>query len=186
MAIRFFLFGCLILSSFAHAEEMEWQIRDADSSLKFSVAIEGSPAEGEFTEFNAEITFDPHMLDQSRITILIDLDHIEAFYSDVAKNLRKKDWFDVIRYPTARFVGDDFKHLGGNDYQVTGDLTLRDVTRRETLYFTLTEYDGQQAEIRGRMEINRLDYGVGQGGWRAVSSVAGQVFLDVVVKALRK
>lgn len=180
-----FLAVFLMFSTLAHAEEMAWQMEDVESSINFSVAIEAIASDGEFTKFTADIIFDPASLDQSRINILIDLNHIEAFYSDVAKNLKKKDWFDVAQYPTARFVSNDFKHLGGKDYQVTGELTLRDVTRTETLYFTLTQYDAHQAEIKGRMEINRLDYGVGQGGWRDVSSVASQVFLDVVFRAER-
>lgn len=181
----FFLMGWFMLSAFAPAEEMKWQLREAESFINFSVIIEGSPAEGEFTRFTAEIIFDPDDLDHSRINILIDLNHIEAIYSDVAENLMKKDWFDVANYPTARFVSHDFKHLGGKDYQVTGDLTLRDVTRPETLYFTLAQYDAQQAAIKGRIVINRLDYGVGQGAWRDVSSVGSQVFLTVDVKASR-
>ena len=172
-----------MMSSFAYAQDAEWRVADAESSISFSVVIEGSPAQGEFTKFTANIIFDPLTLDQSRIDVLIDLNHIDAFYSDIAENLKKKDWFDVEHYPVARFVSHKFTHLGGNEYQVTGDLTLRDVTRTEILKFTLTEYDGQKAAIKGRMVLSRLDYGVGQGGWRDVSSVAGQVFMDVVVKA---
>lgn len=181
-----FLMVWLMLSSFALAQDPEWQIIDTESFINFSVAVEGSPAEGEFTKFTADIIFDPEMLDQSRINVLIDLHHIDAFYSDVAENLKKKDWFDVAHYPTARFISHAFRYLGGNEYAVTGDLTLRDVTRPETLNFTLTEYDGKQAEIKGRMEINRLDYGVGQGGWRDVSTVGGQVFLTVTLKAQKR
>ncbi len=172
-----------MLGGFSPAPDMEWQIIDNDSFIRFSVIIEGSPAEGEFTKFSGEIIFDPELLDKSRVNILIDLNHIEAFYSDVAENLMKKDWFDVARYPTAQFVSHAFKHLGGTDYQVTGDLTLRDITRSETLTFTLSEYDGQQAAIKGRMELNRLNYGVGQGAWRDLSSVGAQVFMEVVIRA---
>ncbi|MCK5424189.1 MAG: polyisoprenoid-binding protein [Emcibacter sp.] len=181
----YFLTILLLLSPVAYAQDMPWQMKDGESSINFSVIIEGIASDGEFTKFTADIIFDPVSLDQSRIDILIDLDHIESFYSDVAINLKKKNWFDVAQYPTARFVSNGFKHLGGKDYQVTGELTLRDVTRTETLYFTLTQYDAQQAEIKGRMVLSRLDYGVGQGGWRDVSSVASQVFMDVVVRAER-
>ncbi len=138
--IRIFLLACILLPCIARAEEgaKQWQMRDADSSIKFSVAIEGSPSEGEFTKFTAEIAFDPQQLDHSRIDIIIDLNHIEAFYSDVATNLLKQPWFDTERYPEARFTSSYFKHLGQNNFQVTGDLTLRDVTKSETLYFTAT------------------------------------------------
>ncbi|MCF6197359.1 MAG: YceI family protein [Emcibacter sp.] len=181
----YFFLVVLFLPSLALAGDGAWQIEEAESSLKFAVALEGSPAEGEFPKFEAKIQFDKDKLDQAQVDITIDLNHIEAFYGDVAVNLKKKDWFNVARFPKARFVSTAFKHMGGNKYQVSGDLTLRDVTRAETLYFTLTQYEPKQASIKGEMVINRLDYGVGQGAWRDLSSVAGQVYLDVIIKATR-
>lgn len=163
----------------------EWQVNEADSFIRFSVAIEGNSSGGEFTKFSANMIFDKQHLEQARIDVLIDLDHIEAAYNDVAENLKKAPWFDVARFPTARFVAGTFRHISGNDYQVTGLLTLRDVTRTETLNFTFTTYDDQQAAMTGHMEISRLDYGVGQGGWRDVTSVAEKVILDVAIGATK-
>lgn len=183
----FFLIWLLLWSLNALAEEggAEWQLDSAESHITFSVAIRDSPAGGEFTKFSTRILFDPQQLAQSRLEVVIDLEHIEASYRDVAENLGNRDWFDVVRFPEARFVGRHFKYLGDKNYQVTGELTLRDVTRRETLYFTLTEYSDSRAKITGRMEIDRRDFGVGQGDWREVSFVAGTVFLNVVVAARR-
>ncbi|MBL4802702.1 MAG: YceI family protein, partial [Emcibacter sp.] len=169
----------------AFAEDGPWHFKAGESFVKFSVAIEGSPVDGEFTKFSANILFDKENLDQAKVDITIDSNHIEAAYSDVATNLKKKDWFDVENFPQARFVSQSFKHLGGNDYLVTGELTLRNVTRVETLYFTLIEYDATMAQMNGKMTINRLDYGVGQGGWRDLSTVGGKVFLNVSVAVYR-
>jgi len=179
---------CLLwpFSAWGQGEVTEWQLDKAQSSIRFSVAIEDSPAEGEFTGFSTLILFDPENLPESNVEVFIDLNQIEASYDDVAKNLKKANWFDVAHYPTAHFVGQDFKFLGDKNYQVSGELTLRDVTRAETLYFTLDEYDDNHARITGRMTLDRRDYGVGQGDWRDVSSVAGQVFLDVVIAASRQ
>ncbi len=180
------LYLLLICPVYAGEDTATWQVRDTHSFIKFSVAIEGSPAEGEFTGFSADIEFDPETLDQARVDVRIDLNHIEAFYDDVADGLKKEAWFNVAQYPTARFAGADFIHLGDNQYQVTGNLSLKGITRPETLYFTLARYGPHRAVIKGRMTINRLDYGVGQGPWRSLSTVAGQVFLDVVIDATRK
>ena len=89
----YFLTILLLLSPVAYAQDMPWQMKDGESSMNFSVIIEGIASDGEFTKFTADIIFDPVSLDQSRIDILIDLDHIESFYSDVAINLKKKNWF---------------------------------------------------------------------------------------------
>lgn len=189
-----FLLGWLGLVSASQAGDVaqetarnaNWQIQQADSSISFSVLIQGIPSDGEFPKFSGEISFDPDRLEGSRIDILIDLTHIEAFYSDVATNLKKEAWFDVANFPTARFVSHSFMSLGGRDYQAKGELTLRGVIRPEILFFTLTDFDDHKAAIAGRMVLNRLDYGVGQGAWRVVSSVAGQVVLDVIIRATKK
>ncbi len=183
---KYLLIICFLFPVTANAaqEAKKWQLDAAKSAIRFSVAIEGSPAGGEFTNFTAAIAFDPENMAQSKVVVRIDLNYIEAAYSDVAENLKKKDWFDIENFPTARFVSTNFKHLGGKAYQVTGEFSLRDITRAEVLYFTLEEYDEHQAVIKGKMVINRLDYGVGQGVWRNVSSVSGQVFLDILITAI--
>jgi len=182
----YFLMVSLVLASVTEAAAKQWQLQKDHNRLEFSVAIEGSPVSGEFTHLTADIIFDPEKLDQAHVAVRIDLNHITASYSDVAQNLKKKDWFDVENFPTAQFIGQDFKHLGGASYQVTGLLTLRDVTRSEVLFFTVTAYEENRAAITGQMQINRLNYGVGQGAWRDLSIVAGQVFLDVTVTATGK
>lgn len=183
-----FLIICLLLPAVASAAEgvKKWEMNEDQSAITFSVAIEASPVEGAFPKFTTVIAFDPQNLNQSQVDVQIDLSHIEAGYRDVAENLKKKDWFDVDNFPRAHFVGRHFKHLGGAEYEVAGDLTLRGITRPETLLFTLTRCDDHQAAITGRMAINRLDYGVGQGGWQSLSSVGGQVFLSVTIAAKGK
>ncbi|PCJ36103.1 MAG: hypothetical protein COA93_02055 [Alphaproteobacteria bacterium] len=179
------LIVCFLFPVVANAgqEVKKWQLNTDKSAIKFSVAIEGSPAGGEFTNFTAAIVFDPKKMAQSKVRMKIDLNYIEADYSDVAENLKKKDWFDIENFPEAHFVSRNFKHLGGKAYQVMGEFSLRDITRTEVLYFTLEEYDELQAVIKGKMEINRLNYGVGQGAWSSIASVSGQVFLDILITA---
>ncbi|MCF6216609.1 MAG: YceI family protein [Emcibacter sp.] len=183
---KYLLIICFLFPVAANAgqEAKKWQLNTDKSAIKFSVAIEGSPVGGEFTNFTAAIAFDPKKMAQSKVSMTIDLNYIEAAYSDVAENLKKKDWFDIENFPLAHFVSRSFKHLGGRAYQVTGEFSLRGITRPEVLYFTLEEYDEHQAVIKGKMEIYRLNYGVGQGGWSNVTIVSGQVFLDVLITAI--
>lgn len=188
MKKAFFLVFCMILPLTVQGQDVlpDWQMLREKSAIEFSVSIMGNPSEGEFTCFTSVIAFDPEHLAQSRAEIVIDMACIGADFDDVSENLKKPEWFDVVQYPKARFVSRKFRHLGGNEYELVGDLTLRDVTRSETLTFTLTEYDGQSAAIIGRMEISRLDFGIGQGVWRDTSIVAERVTLAVSVSARSK
>lgn len=182
----YFLLAWVLGLSTAHAEDISWQKIDDVSAINFSVAIEGNSTSGSFPQFTTDIIFDPVALDKSHIEVIIDLSHIEAVYNDVAENLKKKPWFDVVEFPKAYFAGKTFIHLEGQKYKVIGALTLRDITRTETLFFTLVEFDEAHAVITGTMKINRLDYGVGQGAWRDISSVASEISLDIGIRAERK
>src|SRR5690606_23683915 len=88
--------------------------------------------------------------------------------------LRSADLFDVKRFPGSRYVADQFTARGGNKYSATGQLTLRDVTRAVPIEFTF-EHQGEEAWLKGKANIKRLDFGVGQGEWRDTSMVGNDV-----------
>ncbi|WP_165776909.1 YceI family protein [Paremcibacter congregatus] len=183
-----YLILCVLLSQTVRAgtEDMIWHMTPEDSHIGFRVNIQGTESDGVFPKFTSRIVFDPANLDDSRVEVVIDLSKIEATYQDVEENLPKEAWFDVARFPIATFKGGQFQALGNKMYSVTGQLTIRDVTRAETLHFSLLEYGADLARIEGKMKISRLDYGVGQGDWSTVSFVGKDVFLDVALTATRR
>lgn len=165
-----------------------WRIIPAESHLEFEGTQMGAPFKGSFGSFDGKIDFDPANLPASKADITIQMDSVDATSTDRNKYLRMADWFNVAKFPEARFVTTAIeKGLDTNQYVAKGNLTIRDVTLPVILPFTLmimtTDSGEKIARMTGETAINRLDFGVGQGQWSDVKSVGNQVKLRVKLEA---
>ena len=148
----------------ACADAPVWTV-GAESRLGYAVQFAGSETDGEFTGFDARIQFDPEMLDTSQFLVVVDLQYIETRDSEHSTALRSAEFFEIDVYPEARFEAEEFRHAGGNRFEGTGQLTLRDRTLPLILPFTF-DTDEVGATLEGEVVISRLEYGVGQGNWQ--------------------
>jgi polyisoprenoid-binding protein YceI len=165
-----------------------WRIVAEESHLDFEGTQMGADFKGSFGAFEGKINFDPANLAASKADITIMMDSVDATSPDRNKYLRMADWFDVAKFPEAHFVTTSIeKGLDTNQYVATGDLTIRDVTLPVILPFTLdittTDSGESIARMTGETALNRLDFGIGQGQWKDVKTVANQVKLRVTVTA---
>jgi len=89
--------------------------------------------------------------------------------------LKSDDFFNSVKYPSIIFKSTSFKKVSGNKYQLVGDLTIRDVTKRVTFD---VEYGGSandgygntKAGFKAISAINRFDYGL---KWNAITEAGG-------------
>jgi polyisoprenoid-binding protein YceI len=88
--------------------------------------------------------------------------------------VRGADLFAVAQWPTARYVAEKFTDKGAGKFSATGQLTLRNVTKPVPIEFTFESKDGS-AWLRGQANLKRLDFGVGQGEWKDIETVANGV-----------
>jgi polyisoprenoid-binding protein YceI len=105
-------------------------------------------------------------------------------------HLRSADFFDAETYPTIAFVSTAIRHIGDDAFEVTGDLTIRDVTREATFK---VELDGivpgmsgaRHAGLTASAKLDRSDWGLDwnvaleQGGWL----VGKEIKLDIAIAA---
>jgi len=164
-----------------------WQL-EPGSRIGFTALQQGSPVEGRFESFTAEISFDPDDLGNSRVAVEIDAASITTGHKDRDLTLRSSGFFDVATWPTARFTSDELTRESGDSYAAHGRLTIRDVTRDVVLPFELTidENGGRQlANAKGELAISRLDYGVGQGDWASTKTVGEEVVIRIELRATR-
>jgi polyisoprenoid-binding protein YceI len=170
----------------AHAES--WTI-EAGSAIRFEAYQQGAPVQGRFERFSAEVLFDPDDLAGSRIEVEIEVASIATGHADRDTALRSPGLFDAGQWPTARFASTRLEHLGGDDYQARGRLSIRDVQKDVLLPFTLRIADHPRdpgllrADARGELTISRLDYGVGQGEWASTAAVGAEVVITVEIVA---
>ena len=159
----------------------------ARSTLSFVATQTGAPVEGRFHEFRADIVFADEDLANSSFEVTVTTKSVDTGEDDRDETLRGSDLFAVKKFPTARFVTTGFKRTGTDRYEASGKLTLRDVTREIRFPFTFerrTTADGAEARLEGSVELNRLDYGVGQGDWKDTTWVADEVTVKFALRLL--
>jgi polyisoprenoid-binding protein YceI len=144
----------------------------------------GESFTGAFRRWDADIRFDPANLAASSVTATIDVASAATGNPDRDQALPTDTFLDAPAYPRATFVARRFTALGGGRYQADGILTLRGVSKPLSLPFTLA-IQGGQAKMTSQVAINRLAFGVGQGEWKAVTTVPAAVTVSVVLAARR-
>jgi polyisoprenoid-binding protein YceI len=170
------------------ADAPEWTLIPKDSSIGFTARQMSVPLRGAFEMFGGSIRFDPGNLEGSRVAIEIRPASARTRQKEVDAQLGQPDWFDAAAHPLARFEADRFLAKGEDRYEATGRLTIRGVAREVILPFTLKIVpvgDKLRAEAKGEVELKRLDFGIGQGEWRATNVVANEVQVAISVVAER-
>ncbi|HZF25088.1 MAG TPA: YceI family protein, partial [Steroidobacteraceae bacterium] len=149
-----------------------YTVDPAKSWLGFTARQSGGDVDGRFDKFTAAITFADANLAASRFDVQIDTKSVNTQDDNRDTVLRGDDLFNSTKYPSAHFVTSAFTRKAAGQYEATGKLTIRDVTREIHLPFTFqtTQEGGKPvAWLKGSVGINRLDYGVGQGEWKDTS-----------------
>jgi len=82
-------------------------------------------------------------------------------------HLKSADFFDVERFPEARFLGTTIEHVEGDLYRVTGDLTIRDITETVTFVATITP---QYATMTYNLDRTRFGIGPPAEGLKAIDA----------------
>lgn len=145
---------------------------------------------GHFKNVQGELEFHPERPQDSSVKVLINAREVWTGVKERDDHLRSADFLDVDRYPEITFTGNQVEVEGAHNYAVTGDLTIRGVTRRATLKVSylgqwLTPWweDGidkgpkRRAGFVARAQINRQDFSV---SWQAPMDRGGIVVGDEV------
>ena len=152
----------------------EWTIDPAASRLGFVGSQGGSRFEGSFARWHGSIVFDPAQPAAGHALITIDMASATTGESDKDQLLPQPEWFSVAEFPQAVFEANSFRAKGGNAYDAVGTLTIRGISRKVVLPFTL-DLAGDGAHAKGGLDLIRSDFGVGQGSWSNPQMVALEV-----------
>jgi len=107
-----------------------WTIDSAHSVIEFAVKhMMFTTAKGRFQDFDGTITIDEQDVTNSIVDVTIKPGSISTQAEDRDNHLRGADFFDVETFPDVTFRGTSVESAGGDDLRVTGELTIRDVTR---------------------------------------------------------
>ena len=105
-----------------------FKIDPARSTIAFKVRHMLGTAKGKFAKFNGTILVDRDHPEQSSVSVTIDAASIDTGIAQRDEHLRG-ELFNVAKYPEITFKSRRVKQTGANTGEITGDLTMRGVTR---------------------------------------------------------
>jgi polyisoprenoid-binding protein YceI len=155
---------------------MAWTIDTSHSTINFSVKhLMVSTARGQFEKFSGTVHFDEVNPVDSTVDVTIEAASINTKDAQRDGHLKSPDFFDVEKYPTIAFKSKTVKHIDATNAKLTGDLTIKDVTKEVTLD---VEYQGQQkspfgttnAGFTATTKFNREDFNL---GWNVALEAGG-------------
>jgi polyisoprenoid-binding protein YceI len=159
---------------------------DASKSTVSAVSKQMAvPVEGKFKKFTAQLNFDPAKPAAGSANLSIDTSSYDLGDEEYNKQVRGKEWFDSATFPAATFVSSAIAPAGGNQFKVTGKLTIKGKSQTVTVPVTVTEQGATQV-FDGALPIKRTQYDVGTGEWKDTSVVADDVTIKFHIVAAKK
>jgi polyisoprenoid-binding protein YceI len=137
---------------------------------------------GAFTDYEGTLHLDGSDPSRSGASIDVRIASVDTGMKDRDSHLLNADFFDAEQFPLMTFRSTSAAHMGGDHYRITGDLTIKDVTRPITIDL---EYNGSATDIfgnnrvgfEGRAEILRSQWGL---AWNAALEAGGVMVSDKV------
>lgn len=147
---------------------------------------------GSFTEVEGKGFFDAADPSRSWLEVTIQAASIDTGNETRDAHLRSNDFFDMENHPEIRFVSTGVEQLDGSSYGVTGDLTIKGVTRPISIDLEYTgsavdPYGNTRIGLEGSTTVNRRDWGI---NWNAALDAGGvlvseKVTLEFDISAVR-
>ncbi len=148
---------------------------------------------GSFNEFEGTATIDGADPSRSTVSITIEVASIDTRNAQRDGHLRTNDFLDVEKYPQITFVSTALEHDGGDDFRVTGELSIHGVTKSvafpvEFQGAATDPFGNQRIGFEGSLVINRKDWGV---SWNAALETGGvlvgeKVTLEFEISAIKQ
>jgi polyisoprenoid-binding protein YceI len=176
------LAGALALP--ASAGTTTYQIDPRHSSAGFGVThLMISTVRGEFHGVTGTVVVDDSDISKSSVSVTIDATTVDTREPDRDKHLKSEAFFDVAKYPTITFQSTKVERNNDGSLKVTGDLTIRGVTKSAVLTATLPKpaikdpWGLQRTAVSASTKINRQEFGV---AWNQKLDSGGVVVGDDV------
>lgn len=154
----------------------KWNVDTSHSSIDFQVKhMMVTKVKGTFGNFTANVDA-KNIEDLTTASISFDIDttSINTKNEDRDNHLKSADFFDVENFPSIKFQSTAITK-SGNDYEITGNLTIKDITKPVTF---AVEYNGKGKNpwgvevygFEGKTKINREEFGL---TWNASLETGG-------------
>ena len=146
--------------------QTKWMADSAHSFLNFSIKHLGvSFVNGKMDKYEGSLEMKGEDVSTAKFNFTIDVNSVNTGVQMRDDHLKAADFFDTAKYPNMTFVSTEVKKVKGNAYKLTGNLTIKDVTKKVTfdLVYGGKAKDGYGNEVigfQGKTTIDRTAYNI--------------------------
>jgi polyisoprenoid-binding protein YceI len=172
-AVAFLAFGFVG----AQAQSV-WTLDRSHSNLKFTVThLVVAEVDGSFKIFDGSVKAKDDTFEGAEIEFVADVASVNTEDEKRDEHLKSDDFFNAEKYPKMKFTSKSFKKVNKNKYKLTGDLTIRDVTKTVTFDVVFgglikDPWGNTKAGFKATTTINRFDYNL---KWNKLIEAGGAV-----------
>ncbi|MEI7555088.1 YceI family protein [Candidatus Chlorohelix sp.] len=173
---------------------MIWNIDSGKSTIGFGVKhMMFSTLKGRFHRVSGMVDWDEENPTHSKIEAIVETSSIQTDDKSRDKHLRSEDFFDIRNYPYMTFKSTRIKPIGHNKYRLTGNLTIKTVTKEVNFEVDYAgrngrAFDGNFSAFRAIAQINRKEFGL---VWNAAIEAGGlavgeQIKIELLINTAKE
>lgn len=163
-----------------------FSIDRAHSNLEFSIGFLGmTNVKGTFDDYSATILYNEEDMSKTAVTFRIDVSSIDTGNDTRDKDLKSERFFDAENHPEIVFESKQIEEVSGNEYMVTGDLTMKGVTKEISVpvqHILERTVDSAWGNIRmafsGQTTLNRVDFDIQGGDFWGLQALSEEVQIN--------
>jgi polyisoprenoid-binding protein YceI len=175
-------------------KQTSWVLDPAHSEVTFKVKhLMIANVKGEFRKFDVNVQVNNENFSSASISARIDITSIDTNNTDRDNHLKSADFFDAEKFPAIEFVSSSFSQLDEENAKLTGNLTIKGVTKEvvleiETGGISKDPWGQTKAGFTVNGKINRTDFGL---TWNAALETGGvlvseEVKIQAEIQLLKK
>lgn len=167
----------LVLGFSSRAQAVEYKdVNRAASQISFTFQQFGQRVYGTFRDFEGTLSFDTQRPEAAYALLKIQLASIDAGSEDANTQLQQPAWFDTASFPVGVFESSGATALGDNRYRITGNLTIKGITRSVDINVLLKDQSGIGV-FDGEFVLKRGEFKIGDGEWASNSVVSNDIHI---------
>lgn len=182
---KLLILAAMVLIAISVQAQTTWTVDNTHSTVKFAVShLVITDVEGSFKVYSGTLQFPGTDLTNASVEFVVDVNSIDTGNEMRDNHLKTDDFFNAAQYPKMTFKSVSWKKIDEKNYELIGDLTIRNVTKRVPFKVTYNgimkdPYGNTKAGFKATAVINRFDYGL---KFNAVTEAGGAVVgKDVVI-----
>ncbi len=160
-----------------------WQIVSETSLVKFKTSQNGYSINGSLKIAEGKVVFDPQNLNESTISLDLDMSSLTCSIFDAVPILKSSKWLNSDNFPRANFTSTNFSKNNEGNYVAIGYLALKNIRMPVSTSFYIQYYSDVSATATGKAIIKLSDFAIGEKNLPIADNIDDEVEIEFTVQA---